>query len=83
MAKAYPETKFYGFDAHRASIEYAKNKARQEGILTTNKTSQINCCSCGKTIEEQSKMITEVLDGIRYTFDGADCVLLFKKFGSI
>jgi SAM-dependent methyltransferase len=32
MAKAYPNCKFYGFDNHRASIEYARNKAREEGL---------------------------------------------------
>ena len=52
-------------------------------ILTTNRTLQSNCCLCGKTIDEQSKMITEVLNGIPYTFDSADCLLTFKKFGSV
>ena len=32
MAKAYPKSKFYGFDNHPASIEYAKKKAREEGL---------------------------------------------------
>jgi len=32
MAKAYPNSKFYGFDNHHASIEYARNKAREEGL---------------------------------------------------
>jgi SAM-dependent methyltransferase len=32
MAKAYPNSKFYGFDNHPASIEYATNKAKEEGI---------------------------------------------------
>jgi SAM-dependent methyltransferase len=32
MAKAYPNSKFYGFDNHAASIEYAKNKAKEEGL---------------------------------------------------
>jgi len=32
MAKAYPNSKFYGFDNHPASIEYARNKAREEGL---------------------------------------------------
>ncbi len=32
MAKAYPNTKFYGFDNHVASIEYARNKAGEEGL---------------------------------------------------
>jgi SAM-dependent methyltransferase len=32
MAKAYPNSKFYGFDNHLPSIEYARNKAREEGL---------------------------------------------------
>ncbi len=32
MAKAYPNCKFYGFDNHGASIEYARNKVREEGL---------------------------------------------------
>jgi SAM-dependent methyltransferase len=32
MAKAYPNSKFYGFDNHLASIEYARKKAREEGL---------------------------------------------------
>ena len=32
MAKAYSNSKFYGFDNHAASIEYARNKAREEGL---------------------------------------------------
>jgi hypothetical protein len=32
MAKAYPNCKFYGFDNHLQSIEYARNKAREEGL---------------------------------------------------
>jgi len=32
MAKAYPNSKFYGFDSHPASIEYARNKAKEEGL---------------------------------------------------
>jgi 2-polyprenyl-3-methyl-5-hydroxy-6-metoxy-1,4-benzoquinol methylase len=32
MAKAYPNSKFYGFDNHPASIEYARNKAKKEGL---------------------------------------------------
>ena len=32
MAKAYPNSKFYGFDNHPTSIEYARNKAREEGL---------------------------------------------------
>ncbi|HEY7080515.1 MAG TPA: class I SAM-dependent methyltransferase [Nitrososphaeraceae archaeon] len=32
MAKAYPNCKLYGFDNHLKSIEYAKNKAKEEGL---------------------------------------------------
>ncbi|MGB8022937.1 MAG: class I SAM-dependent methyltransferase [Nitrososphaeraceae archaeon] len=32
IAKAYPNSRFYGFDNHPASIEYARNKAREEGL---------------------------------------------------
>ena len=32
MAKAYPNSKFYGFDNHAGSIEYARNKAKAEGL---------------------------------------------------
>jgi SAM-dependent methyltransferase len=32
MAKAYPNSKFYGCDNHPASIEYARNKAKEEGL---------------------------------------------------
>ena len=32
MAKAYPNSKFYGFDNHAASIEYARKKAKEEGL---------------------------------------------------
>jgi SAM-dependent methyltransferase len=32
MAKAYPHTKFYGFDNHPASIGYARKKAKEEGL---------------------------------------------------
>jgi len=33
MAKAYPDSKFYGFDSHAESIEYARNKAKEEGFV--------------------------------------------------
>ncbi len=32
MAKAYPNSKFYGFDNHTPSIEYARKKAKEEGL---------------------------------------------------
>jgi len=33
MAKAYPNSKFYGFDNHSPSIEQAKEQSRKEGII--------------------------------------------------
>ena len=32
MAKAYPNSKFYGFDNHAGSIDYARKKAKEEGL---------------------------------------------------
>jgi SAM-dependent methyltransferase len=32
MAKAFPASKFIGFDSHRASIELARDRARQAGV---------------------------------------------------
>lgn len=32
MAKAYPNSKFYGYDNHAESIESARNKAKEEGL---------------------------------------------------
>ena len=32
MAKAYPNSKFYGFDNHEPSIEQAKEQAKKEGV---------------------------------------------------
>jgi ubiquinone/menaquinone biosynthesis C-methylase UbiE len=32
MAKAYPNCKFYGFDNHSTSIDYARSKAKEEGL---------------------------------------------------
>ena len=46
MAKAYPNSKFYGFDNHPGSIEYARNKAKEEGLdedrITFNVASSTN-----------------------------------------
>jgi SAM-dependent methyltransferase len=36
MAKAYPNSKFYGFDNHSPSIEQAKEEARREEGITGN-----------------------------------------------
>jgi 2-polyprenyl-3-methyl-5-hydroxy-6-metoxy-1,4-benzoquinol methylase len=32
MAKAYPNSKFIGFDYHKPSIEIARKKAKEEGL---------------------------------------------------
>ena len=32
MAKAYPHSTFFGFDSHRASIELARQRAREAGV---------------------------------------------------
>jgi SAM-dependent methyltransferase len=32
MAKAYPNSKFWGFDNHKSSIDYARSKAEAEGV---------------------------------------------------
>jgi ubiquinone/menaquinone biosynthesis C-methylase UbiE len=33
MAKAFPKSRFYGFDYHRGSIEYARHVAGRDGLL--------------------------------------------------
>jgi len=48
------------------------------------------CALCGK-IEvvsdeydsNQNHMMVEQIDGISYTFDTADCAMMFKKFSSV
>jgi 2-polyprenyl-3-methyl-5-hydroxy-6-metoxy-1,4-benzoquinol methylase len=32
MAKAFPESRFFGFDAHEASVEAARRRAAEEGV---------------------------------------------------
>jgi YHS domain-containing protein len=41
------------------------------------------CSLCGKTIEESSSIIDEVIEGKHYTFDNEDCVSIFKKLESV
>jgi SAM-dependent methyltransferase len=68
MAKAYPNCEFYGFDNHAASIEYARNKAREEGLgegrvrfeiaSSTNfpfPTTKGNSSSNNKQLQEQAE----------------------------
>jgi hypothetical protein len=33
--------------------------------------------------ENQEKIIFEIIDDTRYTFDSNDCVLMFKKFRNV
>jgi 2-polyprenyl-3-methyl-5-hydroxy-6-metoxy-1,4-benzoquinol methylase len=42
MAKAYPNSKFYGFDNHSPSIEQAKEQARKEGITRNVEFSSVS-----------------------------------------
>ena len=43
------------------------------------------CSLCGKTIDKelQKEAIREIIDGTSYTFDTNDCMLMFKKFGTV
>jgi two-component system, OmpR family, sensor histidine kinase VicK len=45
------------------------------------------CALCGKTIadqqERESSILKEVIDGISYTFDTNECVMMFKRFKSV
>jgi hypothetical protein len=44
-----------------------------------------SCALCGKTVGsgEYNNGIVEIIDDETYTFDRADCVLMFKKFRSV
>jgi hypothetical protein len=44
-----------------------------------------SCALCGKTVasEEYDNSIVEIIDDDTFTFDRADCVLIFKKFRSV
>ncbi len=44
--------------------------------------SNMKCIMCGKIIPTQ-KVIFEMIDDIKYTFDTQECVLFFKKFKSL
>ena len=48
------------------------------------------CAMCGKMAaisnehdSNQNNMMIEKVDGISYTFDTADCALMFKRFSSV
>ena len=42
MAKAYPNSKFYGFDNHSPSIEKAKEQAKKEGVTRNVEFSSVS-----------------------------------------
>jgi ubiquinone/menaquinone biosynthesis C-methylase UbiE len=41
MAKAYPNSKFVGFDYHRPSIEIARKRAKEEGLTEDRVTFEV------------------------------------------
>ena len=57
--------------------------------MMAKKKSEITCALCGKVIirkeqtENQEKIIVEIIDNTRYTFDNNDCALMFKKFRNV
>lgn len=56
MAKAYPNSRFYGFDNHVPSIEKAKDEARKEGVLEN--TEFISVSASNKSIGNDYDLIT-------------------------
>lgn len=56
MAKAYPNSRFYGFDNHVPSIEKAKDEARKEGVLEN--TEFISVSAADKSIGNDYDLIT-------------------------
>jgi 2-polyprenyl-3-methyl-5-hydroxy-6-metoxy-1,4-benzoquinol methylase len=55
MAKAYPNSKFYGFDNHSPSIEKAKEQAKKEGVTRNVEFSSV---SANKPIGNDYDLIT-------------------------
>ena len=57
--------------------------------MMAKKKSEIICAMCGKVIigkdqtKNQERIIVEIIDDTRYTFDSIDCVLMFKKFRNV
>jgi hypothetical protein len=43
----------------------------------------VSCSLCGKTIEESHKVIDEAIEGKHHKFDNEDCVLMFKRLGTV
>jgi 2-polyprenyl-3-methyl-5-hydroxy-6-metoxy-1,4-benzoquinol methylase len=56
MAKAYPNSKFYGFDNHNPSIEQAKEQSRKEGITSNVEFSSVSASD--KSIGNDYDLIT-------------------------
>lgn len=53
-----------------------------------HKQRQNKCALCGRVLREEQKqekpsLITEVIDGISYTFDKNDCRLMFRRLQSV
>src|SRR5215831_5828783 len=55
--------------------------------MTNMSKQHSQCALCGKTIidvqEQQPSILKEAIDGICYTFDTNECVLMFKRFRSV
>ena len=45
MAQAFPESVFYGFDSHEASIETARQRAAEAGVAGNVHFSVVNASS--------------------------------------
>jgi SAM-dependent methyltransferase len=72
MAKAYPSSKFYGFDNHKASIEYARNKAKEEGLgedrikFELASSTNFPAAPNGKDVSGNNKQVGEEYDLIAF-----------------
>ena len=55
--------------------------------MTNMSKQHSQCALCGKTIinvqEQKPSILKEAIDGICYTFDTNECVLMFKRFRSV
>jgi len=55
--------------------------------MTNMSKQHSQCALCGKTIidvqEKEPSILKEAIDGICYTFDTNECVLMFKRFRSV
>jgi nitrogen-specific signal transduction histidine kinase len=55
--------------------------------MTNMSKQHSQCALCGKTIidvqEQEPSILKEAIDGICYTFDTNECVLMFKRFRSV